>query len=55
MPWVPVVYLFVIAGVAMQFAIRAMWHGDVEAAIGAVVLLLLLAFAAVRWIRRRKR
>ena len=53
-PWIPVLYLFAIAGVAMQFAIRAMWHGDVEAAIGAVVMLLLLAFAALRWNRRRK-
>ena len=47
-------YLFVIAGVGMQFAIRAMWRGDVEAAIGAIVMLMLLAYAARRWNRKRK-
>jgi hypothetical protein len=47
-------YVFVIAGVAMQFAIRAMRHGDVGAAIDAIVLLLILAFAALRWNRKRK-
>jgi uncharacterized membrane protein len=53
-PWIPMLYLFVIAGVAMQFAIRAMWHDDVEAAIGAIVMLLFLAFATLRWNRKRK-
>ena len=53
-PWIRMLYLFVIAGVAMQFAIRAMRHGDVGAAIDAIVLLLILAFAALRWNRKRK-
>jgi hypothetical protein len=48
-------YLLVIAGMAMQFAIRALWHDDVEAAIGAIVMLLFLAFAALRRLRKEKR
>jgi hypothetical protein len=54
-PWIPLLYLFAIAGVVIQFAIQALWRDDVEAAIAAIVMLLFLAFAALRWTRKRKR
>jgi hypothetical protein len=52
--WAPLLILFAIAGTAMQFAIRSLHEGDVEAAIVAIVMLMMVAFVAVRRITKRK-
>lgn len=52
MPWTPLLILFFIAGTVMQFAVQALRHGDVEAAVAAILMLLLVAFVAVRRIRK---
>jgi predicted Na+-dependent transporter len=46
--------LFVVAGTVMQLAIRALHDGDVEAAVGAIVMLMMVAFVVVRRVMKRK-
>jgi Flp pilus assembly protein TadB len=52
--WAPLLILFVFAGAAMQLVIRALHEGDVEAAIVAIVMLMMVAFVAVRRFTKRK-
>jgi hypothetical protein len=52
MPWIPLLILFFIAGTVMQFAVQALRHGDFEAAVAAILMLLLVAFVALRRIRK---
>jgi len=48
LPWIPLLVLFVIVGTGVQMGIRAMWEGDVETAIGALVILAMVAAVALR-------
>jgi hypothetical protein len=38
LPWIPLMSLFAVAGTGVQTAIRALWSGEVETAIGALVI-----------------
>jgi hypothetical protein len=46
--------LFAIAGTGVQIAIRALAEGDVETAIGALVILAVVAVVALRRILKAK-
>lgn len=52
--WMPLAILVFIAGLGVQAAIQALNAGDVEAAIGVLVMVALVAFVALRAILRRK-
>lgn len=52
--WAPLLILFVVAGTVMQLAIRALHDGDVEGAVGAIVMLMMVAFVVVRRVMKRK-
>ena len=54
LPWIPLLVLFTIVGTGVQMAIRAMWEGDVETAIGALVIFAMVAAVALRRIFKRK-
>ena len=54
LPWIPLLVLFAIAGAGVQAAIRALAEGDVETAIGALVMLAVLAVFALRRILKNK-
>jgi hypothetical protein len=54
LPWVPLLILFAIAGAGVQEAIRALEEGDVAAAIGALVILAVVAIFALRRILKNK-
>jgi hypothetical protein len=49
LPWVPLLVLFFILGTGVQMAIAALREGEVEKAIGALVI---FAFVAVAGLRR---
>jgi len=51
--WVPVMILLVIAGTGVQLAMQALESGDVEAAIGALVILAMAALIAWRRLSRK--
>lgn len=53
-PWMPLLVLFAILGTGVQMAIRALVEGDVETAIGALVIFAVVAVVAVRRILERK-
>jgi len=50
--WVPVMILLFIAGTGVQLAIQALESGDVEAAVGALVILAMAALIAWRRLNR---
>lgn len=54
LPWLPLLILFAIVGTGMQTAIRALWEGEVEKAIGALVIFAVLAVVALRRILKRR-
>ena len=54
-PWIPLLILVFIAGTGVQLAIRALRAGDVEAAIGALVMVAFVAFMVLRRIRKSSR
>jgi len=53
-PWIPLLILFAIAGTGVQMAIRALVEGDVETAIGALVIFAVVAVVALRRILKRR-
>lgn len=53
-PWLPLLILFFVVGTGVQMAIRALWAGDVEAAIGALVIFAVAAAVTVRRLLNRK-
>jgi len=55
LPWIPLLILFSIAATGVQMAIRALWDGDVETAIGALVIFAVVAIVAVRRILKTRR
>jgi len=55
LPWIPLLILFSIAATGVQMAIRALWAGDVETAIGALVIFAVVAIVAVRRILKTRR
>jgi hypothetical protein len=54
LPWIPLMILFAVAGTGVQTAIRALWEGDVETAIGALVIFAVVAVVALRRILKTK-
>jgi hypothetical protein len=54
LPWIPLLILFVILGTSVQSAIHALQEGDVERAIGALVIMALVAAVALRRILTSK-
>jgi len=46
--------LLAVAGTGVQTAIRALWKGEVETAIGALVILAVVAVVALRRILKKK-
>jgi hypothetical protein len=54
LPWIPLLILFAILGTGVQTAIRALWEGDVERAIGALVILAVVVVFALRRMLKRK-
>ena len=46
LPWIPLLILFAILATGVQTAIRALWEGDVERAIGALVIFAVVAVVA---------
>jgi len=52
---VPLLVLFSIVATGVQVAIRALWAGDVETAIGALVIVAVVAIVAVRRILKTRR
>ena len=53
-PWIPLLVLFAIVGTGVQMAIRALMEGDVETAIGALVIFAVVAVVALRRILKRR-
>jgi len=53
-PWIPLLILFAIVGTGVQMAIRALVEGDVETAIGALVIFAVVAVVASRRILKRR-
>jgi hypothetical protein len=53
-PWIPLLILFFVLGTGLQVAIRALAEGDVETAIGALVVCAAVAVVAVGRIFRRR-
>jgi hypothetical protein len=53
-PWIPLMILIAIVGTGVQTAIRALWEGEVETAIGALVILAVVAFVALRRILKNR-
>jgi hypothetical protein len=51
--WVPVAILLFIAGTGVQLAMQALESGDVEAAVGALVILAMAALIAWRRLSRK--
>jgi hypothetical protein len=51
--WLPLLILFFVAGTGVQLAIRALWAGDVAAAIGALVVVAFVAFVVLRRFQKR--
>jgi len=54
LPWIPLLVLFAIVGTGVQMAVRAMWEGDVETAIGALVVFAMVAAVALRRILKSR-
>jgi hypothetical protein len=52
--WVPLLILFTIAGTGVQMVIRALAEGDFETAIGALVILAVVAVVALRRILKNR-
>ena len=48
LPWIPFLILFFIGASGVQLAIRAIEAGEVESAVGALVIVGMVAFMAVR-------
>ncbi len=55
LPWIPLLILFAIVGTGVQMAIRALWEGEVETAIGALVIFAVVAVVALRRILKNRR
>jgi hypothetical protein len=54
LPWIPLLILFAILGTSVQTAIRALSEGDVERAIGALVIVAVVAVVALRRMLKSK-
>ncbi len=52
-PWAPLIILLVIGAIGLQVVIRAIWAGDIEAAVVALAIVAMVAFIAVRRLRRK--
>jgi len=53
-PWIPVLVLFAILGSGVQLAIRALGSGEVEKAIGALLIFAVVAVVGLRRLLKRK-
>lgn len=53
-PWIPLLIMFAMVGTGVQTAIRALWEGEVEMAIGALVIFAVVAVVALRRILKKK-
>jgi len=54
-PWVPLAVLGFVAATGVQMALLAFARGDVESAVGALLLLGMVLLVAVRLLRRARR
>ncbi len=54
LPWIPLLILFAIVATGVQSAIRALQEGDVERAIGALVIFAVVVAVGVRRILKKR-